>query len=233
MGEFKGFDKDTLFLLAENKFLDSKEHYESVKQSLKHKAIDPMRQICSDLSEQLLAIDSKMNLIPSKMVSRIRRDTRFTNNKQLYRDNVWAMFMRNKHDWQNQPCMWFEYTQLGYSMGVGIFDCTPRIMEFYRSEMLKNQDEFRKAVKSCLDFGAVLDTQRYKRNKPGDIAPDLEAFYNAKYLYFIYFSDDFSDMYSTKVLDKLRQGIDAFAPMYKFLLKPMEKAISAKDKTYE
>ena len=77
MGSFVKFDDDTLFLLSENQFNDSKAYYESVKETLKQKATVPMRQICSDLSEKLFSIDPQMNLIPTKMVSRIRRDTRF------------------------------------------------------------------------------------------------------------------------------------------------------------
>lgn len=59
MGTFKGFDSDVLFLLSENEFNNSKEHYESVRELLKKKAAEPMRQICADLSEQLFELDEK------------------------------------------------------------------------------------------------------------------------------------------------------------------------------
>ena len=78
MGNFKGFEPDIFTLLELNKFNDSKDFYESVKDEIKKKAIEPMRYLASDLSEELYKIDDKMNLIPSKMVSRIRRDTRFS-----------------------------------------------------------------------------------------------------------------------------------------------------------
>ena len=57
MGSFVKFDDDTLFLLSENQFNDSKAYYESVKETLKQKATVPMRQIWSDLSEKLFSID--------------------------------------------------------------------------------------------------------------------------------------------------------------------------------
>ncbi|MBR3094918.1 MAG: DUF2461 family protein, partial [Clostridia bacterium] len=88
---FHGFDRDTFLLLAENKFNDSKPYYESVKDRIKQKAIEPMREICADLADELFELDDQMNLNPVKMVSRIRRDTRRAKTKEMYRDNVWAM----------------------------------------------------------------------------------------------------------------------------------------------
>ena len=82
MGNFKGFDPNGFMLLEMNKFNDSRDFYESVKEDIKRMSIIPMRQLCSDLSDELLRIDPKMNLIPTKMVSRVRRDTRYSKNKQ-------------------------------------------------------------------------------------------------------------------------------------------------------
>lgn len=54
----------------------------------------PMRQIAASLSDMMLDIDPFMNTIPTKMVSRVRRDTRYTHDKHLYRENMWIMFMQ-------------------------------------------------------------------------------------------------------------------------------------------
>ncbi|MCM1363903.1 MAG: DUF2461 domain-containing protein [Faecalibacterium sp.] len=233
MDSFNGFDSDTLLLLAENKFNDSKLHYESVKESIKQKAIVPMRQICSDLCDQLFEIDEHMNLIPTKMVSRIRRDTRFSKNKDLYRENVWCMFMRHKHEWKYQPCMWFEFMPGGYSIGVGMFSPEPRYLDVYRKVMLENQKEFRTALKACIESGAIADMDCYKKAKEGDIAADLKPYYNAKYLYFIKYSSDLTPLFDGSVLQEIRETIRAYAPMYKFLIKVTEKMITEKGQSYD
>lgn len=228
MGSFTEFDDDTLLLLAENQFNDSKAYYETVKEKLKSKAIVPMRQLCADLSDKLFEIDNQMNLIPTKMVSRIRRDTRFSKNKNLYRSNVWAMFMRDKNKWRYKPCMWFEFMPGGYDIGVGLFNCEPAMMEKYRETVLENPKEFRKAVKFALDAGAVPDCECYKKPKSGDIPKDLALYYNAKYIYFIRHSADLQPLFDGTVLDELEKTIDAFAPMYQFLLKATEKMTAEK-----
>ena len=224
---FKGYDRDTLMLLAENRFNDSKTYYESVKETLKQKAIVPTRQLCSDLCEELFALDSQMNLVPSKMVSRIRRDTRFAKNKEMYRDNIWCMFMRHKHEWQHQPCMWFEFMPGGYTIGVGIFNAEPKYLDVYRDFLLENIDEFRKAVKSVQSADVMIDVECYKKPKPGDekIPKDLKPYYNAKYLYFMHYSSNVEDLFSGKILEEIRKCIRAYAPLYKFLIKVMEKEI--------
>lgn len=228
MGSFTKFDDDTLFLLAENQFNDSKDYYESVKETLKNKATVPMRQICADLSDQLFEIDHQMNLIPTKMVSRIRRDTRFSKNKNLYRSNMWAMFMRDKNKWRYKPCMWFEMMPGGYDIGVGLFNCEPAMMEKFRQTVLGNPKQFRKAVQSALEAGAVPDCELYKKPKPGNVPDDLKPYYNAKYIYFIRHSGDLSPLFDGSVIDELRKTVDAFAPMYRLLLKATEQMTAEK-----
>lgn len=229
MSSFKGFDRDTLFMLAENRFNDSKPYYDSIKEKLKQKAIVPMREICADLAPQLFEIDNRMNLIPVKMVSRIRRDTRRAKNMNMYRDNVWCMFMRHKYEWSYQPCMWFEVMPNCYTMGVGMFKTDAVYFEKYREIFRENQKEFKVALESVFSVGAVEDLERYAKNKPGEVQRELINYYNAKSLYFIKSSFNLEPLFNGSVLKELEEAINAFAPMYKFLLKVTEKMISEKN----
>ena len=229
---FSGFDRNTFFLLAENKFNDSKPFYESVKQQIKQKAIEPMREICAALSDQLFSLDEQMNLTPVKMVSRVRRDTRRAKTKDMYRDNIWAMFMRHKYEWHYQPCMWFEIAPGGYSMGVGIFETDAFYLEHFRAQMRAQPERFRDAVNEALSVGAVESIERYAKDKPGDIPLDLRPFYQAKNLYFIRYCTDLEPLFNGSVLQELQTAFAAFGPMYRFLLDVMESAIAEKGKDY-
>lgn len=232
MDRFQGFDRDTFLLLAENKFNDSKPYYESVKEQIRQKAIEPMRAIAGDLQDQLFALDDQMMLVPSRMVSRIRRDTRRAKEKNMYRDNVWMMFMRHKQEWHYQPCMWFEIMPGGYTIGVGAFYADAAYMEQFRRLLLENQRVFREALKKVRAVGAVEDFDRYAREKPGEIAADLKPYYNAKSLYFIRYSSDMEPLFDGSVLAELRTCIAAYRPMYQFLLKVMEASIAEKGQNY-
>ena len=114
MYNFKGISPQTIQLLCENRFQDSKPFYEAHKEEIKQGAVVPMRQIMLDLSGQLCELDDKMYTNPLYTVSRVRRDTRRTKSKLLYRENLWVMFRRNKFEYPNAPFMWFEFNVLNF-----------------------------------------------------------------------------------------------------------------------
>ena len=224
MYEFDGITPQALFLLADNKFNDSKPFYEEHKAEINRLAVKPMRQIGVLLSEDMAELDDKMVLNPVRMVSRIRRDTRFSKNKALYRDNIWIMFMRSKQDYKFLPCMWFEVTQNFYSSGIALFRSLPFLMEVYRKEISENPDEFRKAVKSAEKAGYVFTGEAYAREKPGLCPEDLKVYYNAKDCAFIRMSKNFEVIGDDRIIDELKQGFKTLSPLYKFLLRASERA---------
>lgn len=228
MSEFKGFDRNIFTLLEINKFNDSKSFYESVKEEIKQGAVIPMRQLAADLSEELYAIDDKMNLVPTKMVSRIRRDTRFSKNKDLYRANMWCMFMRDKHIWQRQPCMWFEFYPDFYSYGVGTFRVDTLFLECFREHLVENQDKFREAIRILSITGASLDIECFKKDKPGAerVADDLKKFYNSKYFYFIFSSPEMEKLIDSSIKEELVYALRAFTPLYRFLAEITDKIVA-------
>ena len=146
----------------------------------------------------------------------------------MYRDNVWCMFMRHKYEWNYQPCMWFEIMPGSYSIGVGMFRTDTSYLEKYREVLSENQKEFKAALKSVYSAGAVDVLERYAKDKPGEVQKELVDYYNAKSLYFIKSSFDLEPLFDGSVLTELRETVNAFAPMYKFFLKVTEKMISEK-----
>lgn len=215
--EYKGITPDAMFLLAENRFRDSKAFYEEHKEDIKNSVTVPLRQIAGIIGEELLAVDPMINAIPTKMVSRVRRDTRYTKDKRLYRENMWIMFMRPKHEWRGYPCMWFEVTPSGYSLGVGFYGDEPGLLETYRKALREKPDEFRSAVKSCLKTGSVAFRNSYKRPFP-DCPEGLEEYYNLKDVGFIVYFGGFDELADERILDIIRGIYKAYTPMYKFLL---------------
>ena len=220
MGDFNGFDPNGFMLLEMNKFNDSRDFYESVKEDIKRMSIVPMRQLCADMADELYRIDQKMNLIPTKMVSRVRRDTRYSKNKQMYRSNIWCMFMRDKHQWENVPCMWFEFFPDGYSFGVAMFRFDATALGAFRKKLIEKPDQFRRALTSVEITGAQPFVESFKRDKPDidKVPDDLRVFYNAKDFGFIFNSGDMNKLIDGSIIEELTYAVRAFEPMYKFLV---------------
>lgn len=164
--DYRGITPDALWLLAENRFQNSKEFYESKKPAIKEQVLIPMQQICAALADRMEKIDDKICLVPTRMVSRIRRDTRFTKDKTLYREHVWITFMRPKKEFPCSPAFWFEITPQGYRFGVGFYCTTPQLMQAYRSAILEDPAAFCKAVKKRKERALPLAAKVIKRTGP-------------------------------------------------------------------
>lgn len=214
---YNGIKPDILFLAAQNKFENSRAFYEEHKQELKDGFTIPMRQIAAEIVPQLYELDDKVMTDPVKMVSRFFRDTRYSKYKHLYRDNMWIMFMRNKHEWQQYPCMWFEVTQEFWSYGVGMFWVDATYLELYRKALIERPQEFLKAVKDVEKTGAMYCPEFYKKPKPGEPIPEIEPYYNIKYMSFMAQRTDFKTLESEALIDELREVYKNFFGMYSFL----------------
>lgn len=223
---YNGIMAEAMWLLAQNKFENSKLFYEEHKEEIKAGVTIPLRQIAGELSPLMYEIDEMMNLDPVRMVSRVRRDTRFSKNKNLYRDNLWVMFQRPKREWQFHPCMWFEVSQDSFSYGIGNYETTPAMMEIYRQHLVKYEQEFLEAIKSIRKTGAQFHCESYKKPKGGNPSPGVLPYYNVKNMCFIKHRIDFKTLETDEIITQLQEEYKAFAPMYKFLLRVSDEYVS-------
>ena len=217
MTEYGGISREALFLLADNRFRDSRAFYEEHKEEIKSSVTVPMRQIAGIIGGELVKLDPVMVTNPVKMVSRVRRDTRYTKDKSMYRENMWIMFMRDKHQWVNYPCFWFEVTPRNYSMGIGFFGNDSAVMQNFRKAIRERTDEFARAARRCEKTGAGFFGSEYKR-MPAGCPAGMEPYYARKDFGFIIYSDKLDDLADETILDVIRKNYMAFSPMYSFLL---------------
>ncbi|MDR2647475.1 MAG: DUF2461 domain-containing protein [Oscillospiraceae bacterium] len=216
---FAGFHPEALLLLAENRLQNSTAFYNAHKEELKQKITVPMRQIFEALSDDFAKIDPSMHLISHRVVSRIRRDTRFSKEKSLYRSNIWFMAMRPKSDdMPPSPCFWFELNPDAseWNAGVAVFANPPRFMAFLRGEIAAKSDAFLDALESAQSCGAIAQIDSFKRDRAGDCPDAVRPFLNAKNFFVMYASNDFGILQSPKLIKKLRGIFAAFAPLYQF-----------------
>lgn len=225
MTNFDGIKPEGIFLLSQNRFENSKEFYDANKKEIVKLVVNPMKQLASIIGEDMFKVDEKMELNPSKMISRIRRDTRYSKDKSLYRENMWIMFMRNKHIDTFVPCFWFEVFPDRYTCGVAPFDSNARIWELFRQKMIDEPKAFEKAVNSCLKAGFDLSGKPYKKEKEGtDAVPKkLRSYYNMRNISFMRVFPDVLKLQDEECIDELRSAYKALTPYYKFLLEIYEQ----------
>ena len=219
---YDGITRESLFLMADNRFRNSKAFYDEHKEEMKAGITVPLRQIAAEVVPDLLKLDEKMVSNPVKMVSRFRRDTRFTRDQSLYRDHMWIMFMRDKHAFTGYPAFWFEVTPGNYSMGMGMFMTSPAQMNLYRRYLREKTAEFRKAAAKCEKNGSLIYGSEYKR-MPAECPKGLEPYYGRKEFGFIRYSDNVDDLAGKGIIDIVKKTYKDYAPMFKYLFEVAEE----------
>lgn len=215
---FNGITGDALRFLFENRMNNSKEWYDSHKDEYKKYVYNPFSDLITELAPTMLQIDSQLITIPSKLISRVRRDTRFTRDKTLYRDNVWLVFLRDKSLMSTAPCFWFEISQKGSSYGVGYYGAEPASMANLRDMAINRHPAFvmaQKYYESQNKF--TIGGDMYKRSKFPDQPENIRTWLDRKNLYFESVQNNFELAFSKELPDMLKEGFKELKPIYDFL----------------
>jgi len=227
MSTYTGIPSEGLFLLSQNKFENSKEFYEAHKDQLKAQVFTPLQRIVEDLADGFVKLDPRMFLLPGRIISRARRDTRFSKEKHLYRDNVWITFTRPKEEPMLWPCMWFEIKpeEGEWNAGVCIYGATPAYMQFVRARIEKDAEAFLAAAGEAISAGAQMIPDAFKKERFPDAPENLKSYLNAKSFIFMHTSKDMALLAGSALVDELRRLYAAYGPMYRWLLKTAEEYI--------
>lgn len=215
---FNGFTAEALKFLFINRMNNSKEWYDSHKGEYKELVYNPFVQLINELAPTMIEIDEQLITIPSKLISRVRRDTRFTKDKTMYRDNIWLVFLRDKNLMSIAPCYWFEIGQKGSSYGIGYYGAQTGSMSNMRDMIINKHPLFIKALKyyeSQSQF--IIGGEMYKRSKFPDQPENLKTWLDRKNIYFESVQTDFKLAFSNELPAVLRKGFKELKPIYDFL----------------
>lgn len=215
---FNGFTGEALKFLFENRMNNSKEWYDNHKDIYKKYVYNPFAELVTELAPIMSEIDGQFITVPSKIISRVRRDTRFTKDKTLYRDNVWIVFLRDKNRMSTAPCYWFEVGQRGSSYGIGYYGAQTGSMANMREMIVNRHPLFQKALEyyeSQDQF--VIGGEMYKRSKFPDQPENLRTWLDRKNIYFECVQNDFKLAFSKELPEVLKKGFKDLKPIYDFL----------------
>ena len=218
---YKGITAQSIILLAENRFNNSKAFYEEHKKEINEGVVYPMRALAADLQPTLESINPDFILDPVRCLSRVRRDTRFTADKSLYRENLWLMFRHQKNQLPT-PMLWFEFFSDGYNYGCGIISTTPAFMEYWRKHIKSKPLPLLSAYQKVKDAGLSMDNERYKRSKAaadGIADPDLAEWYDSKQLFVSRHVDGVRRLNQPKaLLAELEKAYGSMEELYRYML---------------
>ena len=214
--------QQSLDFLFENRLHDSRDWFLAHKEEYERLVKQPMMELSAALGPQMLEIDEKLAIEPAvgKTISRIRRDTRFSKDKSLYRDNLWITYRRREEEGCQPPCLYFELFSSGrYRYGCGYYYTAPAYMEVLRRRVLAGAPSWRKAQQALAAAkGFALTGQRYKRPHYPDAGPDEREWLELREIGVSAEGHDAGLLFSDRLADTLARELRRIGPVYQFLL---------------
>jgi len=214
------FSPSTIEFLIKNKLQDSREWFRENKERYNEVLLAPFVELVDLLSPDMLEIDPQLITEPrvDRALSRIYRDTRFSKDKSLYRDNMWLVFMREKKLYDGLPGFYFDLYPQGFSYGMGYYQASGASMESIRRLILAGAPAFKKADKAFRAQNKFcMEGDAYKRSRYPDMPESLREWLDRKSLSFNHHSDDVDLLFSDMLANKLIEGFRLLAPIYEFL----------------
>lgn len=215
------FSAKTLDFLFENRIKDSKLWFDEHRKDYDKLVYAPLHDLVEALAPHMLKLDNKLVVEAkvSRTISRIRRDTRFTHDKSIYRDNMWIVFKRSKDSGREIPSFYFDISSSGFEYGCGFYYASTGYMDMMRSLILSGDKKFKAAEKAFRSQKIyVMDGDSYKRNRYPDEPVNLQQWLNKKGVSFNAHSKDFDLLFSDKLADKLIEDFKLLKPIYQFLI---------------
>lgn len=211
----------TLDFLFENKLNNSKEWYHAHKGDYNELVLSPLAELVVQLEPTMRELDPELIIEPkvTRSISRIYRDTRFSKDKSLYRDNMWLIFIRDKKLYEGPPGFFFDISPRGFSYGMGFYQASSETMRCYRGMIANREPSFQKAL-AAYEAQKVfaLGGDLYKRSKAPDEPENIRSWIDRKSVDFVCDSTDFSLLFSDSLHEVLAQQFRLLKPMYEFLL---------------
>lgn len=213
------FSKKTFDFLSENRLRNSKEWFDGHRGEFDAFVMDPFKELVRELAPEMLAIDAQLIVEPrvDRTISRIRRDTRFSKDKSLYRDVMWCCFVRDKKIWGGPPGFVMELSPRGWRYGCGYYATDPRTMESARELILQGNPAFLSAL-SCYEKQDVfmLEGDAYKRSKFPSQPERLRSWLDRKTFWVVRNSDDWDLLCSDRLAQTLVRDFKLIKPVYEF-----------------
>lgn len=218
--QYNGISVDSLYLLAENRFQDSKAFYEEHKPLIREGVIEPLRQLVAEITPPMTRVDPLIG----GQISRVRRDNRFTKDKLMYRENMWVVFLRDKRAWNwCVPAFYVDFSLNRAEWGMGFYSVTPSIMKILRRRAEEDPERVIKAIRRAQRAGFTLEGTPYARPRSTpDIPKELRALYDCRQVGFSR-TEPPSFMEDPTLPERLLKGFEALAPMYTLFIEAMEE----------
>ena len=216
---FQGLNEDTYQFFWEIAFHNEQSFYEANKDRYKKNVYEPLKELALLLTPAAQEIDGEFNVRPAAIISRIRRDTRYTHDKTMFRDHAWLGFRRPGGMLSESLVVYAEFEREGYGYGMGMYGSNPALMREIRPRILAKPQKFLSMVNDpafTSRFEVVGDA--VKRPRFTDAPEGVLPYLNRKGLSFCFSSPNLKKTLSPKIADEIIEGFQMLKPVYRLMM---------------
>ncbi|MGI5885316.1 MAG: DUF2461 domain-containing protein [Candidatus Spyradocola sp.] len=217
--EFSGVTQEMLDYFLGLALNNNREYYLSTKDVYEREVRAPLLDLAERLVPAALAVDPDMEQRPGHILSRIRRDTRFTKDKSPYRDHAWLSFRPMGRRKSGSFGLYCALGPQGCCYGAGFYDVDPARARRIREAILRQPDAFEAALGDpAFEARFALGGDDYRRMEPpAPLPPRAAALYRKKGVYFEH--DDGLDgrVFAPGYAEEIAEGFRLLAPIYALL----------------
>ncbi|MDL2248984.1 DUF2461 domain-containing protein [Tyzzerella sp. OttesenSCG-928-J15] len=222
MSEFEGFSEEAIEVLLGIRFNNTKEWYEENKDKYKQYVHQPMAAFADKIYEKLHAEHEEFDDRPK--VCRVFRDTRFSANKNRYKDSKWFFLREGAISTIEypKPNFFFELKAENYIYGLG-FWAKASHMERFRNSVKANPsklDEVMNIYENQQVF--TLNGDVYKKKFQDDVEEPRKSWYIHKDFTFIADRPVDDILFSPEIVDMVAGDFLKIYPLYEYFSSIMQ-----------
>lgn len=214
---FTGFTKETFQFLNDLEANNYKEWFQENRSIYENELLNPLKALVTALSPTMYNVDSQFELRPYRVLSRIYRDTRFSQDKTPYKTHMWMSFEQPIKEWFNFPGFFMELSSSGYFLGMGLYQPKKKTLESLRDRISYNTKDFEIETKKLLAAGFNIGGEEYKRPQKNDLPENFQQWVQRKAMYVYIRKPLGKEVYSANFINVLQNYFESLAWLYNFM----------------
>ncbi|MDL2235061.1 DUF2461 domain-containing protein [Christensenellaceae bacterium OttesenSCG-928-L17] len=215
---FVGLTPDTYLFFLEIAFHNDRIFFEENRERYVREVKTPMYALAAQLGATALTIDPSFDTRPGAVVSRIRRDTRFTKDKSPYRDHMFLSYKRHGMRTGESFVLYAEFENNAYGYGMGMYCPAPQYMADVRKRILARPALFLSLANDpAITSRFHLQGDDYKRPPCPDAPKELWPWLNKRNFSYCFSSDQLRRTMRPELVDEIIDGFETVKPLYRFI----------------
>ncbi|MDR0287997.1 MAG: DUF2461 domain-containing protein [Clostridiales bacterium] len=213
---FNGFQKEFVDFLFSLRFRNTIDLLQENKSAYKTLITGPLTLLFNDLSQIALSVSDTLVVKPSKCVSAMYSDMRFSRSKPLKE----YMYIRFREPSQEHDILglYFDMGSDGYSYGIRIYNQTSVGMEKIRKGILARSCDYGRELVRLKYLGMMITGGKYAKDHYPDIDDAvIKELMNMKFCHFCWDQMIDKAVFSRELFDKISNAYNELQLLFTLL----------------